>query len=321
MLKSNPVKVRFAEEVIINGQVPVSSTTHTHAHTIMYDLYKQCQMVATYIIKTDSSVNARQIRHFMNSFFTYQTSSVSLGRWKRWSRGSFCRTRWRTTLFCSCQMSWRSTWRTGRQSLFALTAVPLSRYVPIACVCSTPPHATPPRWARSNKISSLRSIYNYTSRNSFGVQISVSRCAHTFWVPFVWAAHLFRRRGKVFHFPTCGFRYNPALLVSSASALIFWCYLNKTSHLVLINKINFCIKSKIPVFFYLGPRFTYCTQNDRIGPVNYLSWQLWAGLQWPECNCGLNPGSGFIFFCQIKRLCCPVTQLLPRLQLACSPWL
>ena len=80
MLKSNPVKVRFAEEVIINGQVPVSSTTHTHAHTIMYDLYKQCQMVATYIIKTDSSENARQIRHFMNSFFTYQTSSVSLGR-------------------------------------------------------------------------------------------------------------------------------------------------------------------------------------------------------------------------------------------------
>lgn len=27
-LKTNPVKVRFAEEVIINGQVPVS---HTHA--------------------------------------------------------------------------------------------------------------------------------------------------------------------------------------------------------------------------------------------------------------------------------------------------
>lgn len=54
---------------------------------------------------------------------------------------------------------------------------------------------------------------------------------------------------------------------------------------------------------------------------SYLSWQLWAGLQWPECNCGLNPGSGFIFFCQIKRLCCPVTQLLPRLQLARSPWL
>lgn len=43
-----------------------------------------------------------------------------------------CRTRWRTILFCSCQMSWRSTWRTVRQSLFASTAVPLSRCV---CVC------------------------------------------------------------------------------------------------------------------------------------------------------------------------------------------
>lgn len=89
MLKSNPVKVRFAEEVIINGQVPVSSTAHTHthnkhthAHTIMYDLYKQCQMVATYIIKTESSVNARQIRHFMNSFFRIPNLICSLGNWK-----------------------------------------------------------------------------------------------------------------------------------------------------------------------------------------------------------------------------------------------
>lgn len=40
MLKSNPVKVRFAEEVIINGQVPVSSTAH--AHTLKHKHTKNC---------------------------------------------------------------------------------------------------------------------------------------------------------------------------------------------------------------------------------------------------------------------------------------
>lgn len=56
MLKSNPVKVRFAEEVIINGQVPVSSTAHARKHTQtqtqaykgLFDPYKHCQMVITY---------------------------------------------------------------------------------------------------------------------------------------------------------------------------------------------------------------------------------------------------------------------------------
>lgn len=61
MLKSNPVKVRFAEEVIINGQVPVSSTTHSHACMFMYDqLYISNATVDVLDLphKTDSSVNA-----------------------------------------------------------------------------------------------------------------------------------------------------------------------------------------------------------------------------------------------------------------------
>lgn len=62
--------------------------------------------------------------------------------------------------------------------------------------------------SKLENISILCSIYNYKGRNSFRVQISVSWCTHrpwnsiTFWLPFVWAPHLFRQGGKehIFNF-------------------------------------------------------------------------------------------------------------------------
>lgn len=62
---------------------------------------------------------------FMNVF---SQSDGEGSEWKWLMSSLLSRTRWRTILCSSCQMSWRSTWRTGRRSLFASTAAPLSRY-------------------------------------------------------------------------------------------------------------------------------------------------------------------------------------------------
>lgn len=62
---------------------------------------------------------------FMNVF---SQSDDEGAEWKWLMSSLLSRTRWRTILCSSCQMSWRSTWRTGRRSLFASTAAPLSRY-------------------------------------------------------------------------------------------------------------------------------------------------------------------------------------------------
>lgn len=168
MLKSNPVKVRFAEEVIINGQVPVSSTAHTHthnkhthAHTIMYDLYKQCQMVATYIIKTESSVNARQIRHFMNSFFRISNLICSLGNWKTlitWPPFAEPGEGQLSPVHAKCPEGLPGE---RADKVFSLRLRHLYQGVcPLYCVCSTPlPPLTPPgRHAQTELAVSAASI-------------------------------------------------------------------------------------------------------------------------------------------------------------------
>lgn len=46
-LKSNPVKVRFAEEVIVNGQIPVSKKTNKHTVSTKLPISIYCYTTLT----------------------------------------------------------------------------------------------------------------------------------------------------------------------------------------------------------------------------------------------------------------------------------
>ena len=145
----------------------------------MYDLYKQCQMVATYIIKTESSGSARQLRHFMNSFFRISNVICSLRNWKRWSHGLLPQNPVKDNSLLFMPNVLKVYLENGQTKSFRFDSG-TSIKVCARCMCVFFPTPSPLRQARSNGISSLRSIYNYKSRNSFGVQISVSRLrAHT----------------------------------------------------------------------------------------------------------------------------------------------
>lgn len=97
-LKRNPVKVRFAEEVLVNGHTQVQAP-HAHIHTVF---------------------NVILFTNVFFFFFTFVCKKLKL-------KPAMCVSR--ETLFSSSPMCLRCTWRMGKPKPLNLIRPPQSRFV------------------------------------------------------------------------------------------------------------------------------------------------------------------------------------------------